>query len=77
MKLTTLAVISFVLISLATALAWLLLVIVPGQAAVEGDLLLDWQISDNTERSVGTVDSGCRSFSSGTIVQIDVIAVNA
>ena len=44
---------------------------------VNGDLLLDWETGDNTATSVGTVDAGCRSFSAGTVVRIDVIAVNA
>ena len=44
---------------------------------VNGDLLLDWETSDNTDTSVGTVDTGCRSFSAGAVVRIDVIAVSA
>ncbi len=47
------------------------------QAQGNGDLLLDWAIDDNTPTSVGVVDTECRSFSAGTLVQIDVIAVNA
>ena len=46
--------------------------------APHGDLLLDWETSDNTDAAVGTVDTGCRSFpSSGGNVHIDVVAVNA
>ncbi len=28
---------------------------------VNGDLQLDWETTDNTATSVGTVDSGCRT----------------
>ncbi len=48
-----------------------------GRAQGNGDLLLDWAIGDNTPISVGVVDTQCQSFSAGTLVQIDVIAVNA
>ena len=47
------------------------------QAQGDGDLLLDWAIDDNGPTSVGVVDTECQSFSAGTLVQIDVIAVNA
>ncbi len=46
--------------------------------AVEGDLLLDWATTDNTDVSVGTIDSGCQEvLSSAGTVRIDVVAVNA
>ena len=48
-----------------------------GRAQVNGDLLLDWAIDDNTPTSVGVVDTECQSFSAGTVIQIDVIAVSA
>ena len=47
------------------------------QAQGNGDLLLDWAIDDNTPTAVGEVDTGCQSFSAGTLVQIDAVAVNA
>ena len=42
-----------------------------------GDLLLDWQVTDNTATSVGTIDSSCQSFTAGTTVRIDAIASSA
>ncbi len=48
-----------------------------GRAQGNGDLLLDWAIEDNTPTSVGVVDTECQSFSAGTVIQIDVIAVRA
>ena len=48
-----------------------------GRAQGNGDLLLDWETSDNTATSVGVVDTGCQSFSAGSVVRIDVIADNA
>ncbi|MCH7807254.1 MAG: hypothetical protein IH995_08995 [Proteobacteria bacterium] len=50
---------------------------VVSQAQGSGDLLLDWAIDDNTPTSVGVIDTECQPFSAGTLVQIDIIAVNA
>ncbi len=47
------------------------------QAQGNGDLLLDWAIEDNTPTSVGVLDTECRTFPAGTLVQIDLIADNA
>ena len=43
-----------------------------------GDLVLDWEVGDNTDVSVGVINSVCQEvLSSAETVRIDVVAVNA